>query len=597
MENQNVSNNTPKLRKSLSSLDIFLISFSGMVGSGWLLGVLAGPSYAGPAAILTWVIAGFFFIILALVFSELGAMFPYSGSLVRFNEYSHGPASNFKLGWAYLIGALATPPVEAAALTSFISSYIPGLYNSKISLLTTNGVLVSIGLLALFIFIQYVGVNIFGKTNAIMTWFKMGAILLTIIFAAAFIFNAKNFFSIPGGFLPYHASSVFVAMVPAGIVFSYEGFRQGLDYAGETKNPERSVPLGMISAIIAAMVTYIILQIVFLGAINWTAAGVTVGDWSALQSSAWSANPFYYAFNSTGTPLLVGFAILLVIAAVVSSAATLGVFTGTSGRSFYGMSKMNYFPELFSRIHPKFQTPWISIILTFIIGALFLLPFPSWYALVGINASFTVYAYLTAGITNTVLRRTSPDLKRPYRTPLLYILAPAGFIVASMLVYFSGWSIISFLLLIVNGGLPLFVLSPYGRKIFGIELKTSALFSLIYWILFIILGVIFAYSLLPFVFYWTVFSVIIAASPFALYRLSNGNARNVIRAYSWLVIYDIVLGIISYYGSLGTDAITFPTDYILFAVISGLIYVFATRIGYTTEKVILFKEGNESLAE
>ena len=524
MENQNVSNNTPKLRKSLSSLDIFLISFSGMVGSGWLLGVLAGPSYAGPAAILTWVIAGFFFIILALVFSELGAMFPYSGSLVRFNEYSHGPASNFKLGWAYLIGALATPPVEAAALTSFISSYIPGLYNSKISLLTTNGVLVSIGLLALFIFIQYVGVNIFGKTNAIMTWFKMGAILLTIIFAAAFIFNAKNFFSIPGGFLPYHASSVFVAMVPAGIVFSYEGFRQGLDYAGETKNPERSVPLGMISAIIAAMVTYIILQIVFLGAINWTAAGVTVGDWSALQSSAWSANPFYYAFNSTGTPLLVGFAILLVIAAVVSSAATLGVFTGTSGRSFYGMSKMNYFPELFSRIHPKFQTPWISIILTFIIGALFLLPFPSWYALVGINASFTVYAYLTAGITNTVLRRTSPELKRPYRTPFLYILAPAGFIVASMLVYFSGWSIISFLLLIVNGGLPLFVLSPYGRKIFGIDLKTSALFSLIYWILFIILGVIFAYSLLPFVFYWTVFSVIISVDRF-LYPPRCGSAR------------------------------------------------------------------------
>lgn len=597
MENQTRLNNTPKLRKSLTSLDIFLISFSGMVGSGWLLGVLAGPSYAGPGAILTWVIAGFFFMILALVFSELGAMFPYSGSLVRFNEYSHGPASNFKLGWAYLIGALATPPVEAAALTSFISSYIPNLYNTKISLLTTEGVLVSIGLLALFIFIQYVGVNIFGKTNAVMTWFKMGAIILTIIFAAAFIFNSRNFFTLPGGFLPYHASSVFVAMVPAGIVFSYEGFRQGLDYAGETKNPQRSVPLGMISAIIAAMITYIILQIVFLGAINWSAAGVTVGNWSALENSTWSSNPFYYAFNSTGTPLLVGFSILLVIAAVVSSAATLGVFSGTSGRSFYGMSKMNYFPELFARIHPRFQTPWISIVLTFIIGALFLLPFPSWYALVGINASFTVYAYLSAGITNTVLRRTSPDLKRPYRTPLLYILAPAGFIIASMLVYFSGWSIISFLMLIVNGGLPLFVLSPYGRRIFGASISQSVLFSSVYWVLFIILGVVFAFSLLPFVYYWAIFSAIIAVSPYWLYRISKGAAKNTIKAYSWLVIYDIVLGVVSYYGSMGTNSITFPTDYIIFAVASGIIYVFATRIGYNTEKIKLFKEGNESLVE
>ena len=111
MENQTVSNNVPKLRKSLTGLDIFLISFSGMVGSGWLLGVLAGPSYAGPAAILTWIIAGIFFIILALVFSELGSMFPYSGSLVRFNEYSHGPASNFKLGSAtrYLPGSRKSP--------------------------------------------------------------------------------------------------------------------------------------------------------------------------------------------------------------------------------------------------------------------------------------------------------------------------------------------------------------------------------------------------------------------------------------------------------------------------------------------------------
>ena len=121
-------------------MDIFLISFSGMVGSGWLLGVLAGPAYAGPASILTWVVAGVFFIILALVFSELGTLFPYSGSLVRFNEFSHGPVSNFYLGWAYMIGAIATPPVEAAALTGFISSYVPGIYNSSVALLTPLGV-------------------------------------------------------------------------------------------------------------------------------------------------------------------------------------------------------------------------------------------------------------------------------------------------------------------------------------------------------------------------------------------------------------------------------------------------------------------------
>ncbi|MEM3192002.1 MAG: APC family permease [Candidatus Micrarchaeaceae archaeon] len=587
----------PKLRKSLTGLDIFLISFSGMVGSGWLFGVLAGPVYAGPSIIFTWVIAGFFFIILALVFSELGAMFPYSGSLVRFNEYSHGPTSNFKLGWAYLVGAVATPPVEAAAITSFISSFVPSLYNPKLSILSTQGVLVAIGFLALFILIQYVGVNIFGKTNAILTWFKIGLIILTIIFAAALIFNAKNFFALPGGFLPYHISGIFIAMVPAGIIFSYEGFRQGLDYAGEAKNPQKSVPIGMISAIIAAMAVYILLQIVFIGAINWRAAGVPVGNWVGLKSSAWSANPFYYAFHSTGVPFLIGFSFLLVIGAVISSAATLGVFTGTSARSLYGMSKMNYFPELFSRIHPKLQTPWVSIVLTFIMGALFLLPFPSWYALVGINATFTVYSYLSVGITNVVLRKTSPDLKRPYRTPFLSVLGPAGFIIASMLVYFSGWSVVSFLVLIVNGGLPLFVLSPYGRKVFGIKLNTAIIFSVVYWILLIVLGVLFIYSLLSFPYYWVLFSVIIGISPYWLYRASKRTAKNVIRAYSWVIVYDILLGIISYYGSLGTNVITFPLDYVIFAVASGLIFFFATRIGYHTEKIQAFKAGVETLEE
>lgn len=259
---------TVRLRKSLSSLDIFLISFTGMVGSGWLLGVLAGNEYAGPPGIIvTWVIGGVFFMVLAIIFSELGTMFPFSGSLVRFNHYSHGPPiSNFFLGWAYLIGAIATPPVEAAALTGFISSFVPGLYNSKVSLLTPPlGVLVAVAILGTFTFIQYVGVNVFGKANAGMTWFKIAAIILTIIFALSLIFHASNFFQYRGGFLPYGGSSLFAALVPSGVVFSYEGFRQGLDYAGETRNPKRSVPIGMLGAITAAMAVYILLQLAFTG--------------------------------------------------------------------------------------------------------------------------------------------------------------------------------------------------------------------------------------------------------------------------------------------------------------------------------------------
>ncbi len=584
----NVTNNgngSAKLKKSLSSVDIFLISFSGMVGSGWLLGVLAGPAYAGPAAILTWVVAGIFFIILALVFSELGTLFPYSGSLVRFNEFSHGPVSNFYLGWAYMIGAIATPPVEAAALTGFISSYVPGIYNSSLALLTPLGVVVALALLALFIIVQYAGVNIFGRSNAVMTWFKMAAIILTIIFVFAFIFHARNFFSLPHSFLPYGPSSIFSAMVPAGVIFSYEGFRQGLDYAGETKNPKRSVPVGMISAMLAAMATYIMLQIAFIGAVNWKAAGVPVGDWSALLSSTWSANPFFYAFHSTDETILIGFSIFLIIVAVISSASTLGVYVGSSARSLYGMAKMNYIPEFFGRIHPKFRTPWISLVVTFIIGAMFLLPFPSWYALVGINSSFTVFAYLAAGITNTTLRKTAPEMNRPFKTPFLTVMAPLAFVIASMLVYFSGWSTVALILLIVDGGLPIFLLSHYGRKTFGITIKSALIFSIIYWLIFIFIGSVYALSVLPFIEYFLILAATIAITPYMLYRMSGGKASSHIRASIWIVVYSILLGLMSYYGSLGINIIPFPYDYIIMAIISLAIYFVAINTGYHTDKL------------
>ncbi|AGO61640.1 MULTISPECIES: APC family permease [Ferroplasma] len=566
-------------------MDIFLISFSGMVGSGWLLGVLAGPAYAGPASILTWVVAGVFFIILALVFSELGTLFPYSGSLVRFNEFSHGPVSNFYLGWAYMIGAIATPPVEAAALTGFISSYVPGIYNSSVALLTPLGVIVALALLGLFIIVQYAGVNVFGKSNAVMTWFKMAAIILTIIFVFAFIFHARNFFALSHGFLPYGPSSVFAAMVPAGVIFSYEGFRQGLDYAGETKNPKRSVPLGMISAMLAAMATYIMLQIVFIGAVNWKAAGVPVGDWSGLLSSTWSANPFFYAFHSTDETLLIGFSIFLIIVAVVSSASTLGVYVGSSARSLYGMAKMNYIPAFFGKIHPRFRTPWISLVVTFIIGAMFLLPFPSWYALVGINSSFTVFAYLAAGITNTSLRKTAPEMERPFKTPFLTVMAPLAFVIASMLVYFSGWSTVALLLLIVDGGLPIFLLSRYGRETFHINMRSASLFSAIYWVIFIFIGIIYALSLLPFEEYFALFSATILVTPYLLYRMSGRTASIHIRASIWIVVYSIILGIMSYYGSLGINAIPFPYDYIIMAIMSLTIYFIAINTGYHTDKL------------
>jgi len=292
-----------------------------------------------------------------------------------------------------------------------------------------------------------------------------------------------------------------------------------------------------------------------------------------------------------------GFGIFIIVVAIVSVAATLAVFIGTSGRVLYGMAKLNYFPSFFGRIHPRFQTPWISLVVVFIISVIFLLPFPSWYKLVGINASFTVFAYLSVGITNIVLRKTYPESKRAFSTPGLSVVAPIGFIIASMLLYWSGWGIIGPILFILNGGLPLLLLGPIGKNVLRIKYSQAITFGIIYWIVIIIDGLIFAYSLLPFYVYYSVLSLTIIIAPIILYRVSEKGTKNIFRAYSWLIPYEIILGVISYYGSLGMNIIIFPYDYIVFAIVSGIIYYVATRVGFESDSLKEFKANKGEIKE
>ena len=216
---------------------------------------------------------------------------------------------------------------------------------------------------------------------------------------------------------------------------------------------------------------------------------------------------------------------------------------------------------------------------------MFLLPFPSWYALVGINSSFTVFAYLAAGITNTSLRKTAPEMERPFKTPFLKVMAPLAFVIASMLVYFSGWSTVALLLLIVDGGLPIFLLSRYGRETFRINIRSASLFSAVYWVIFIFIGTVYALSLLPFAEYFALFAATIVVTPYLLYRMSGRTASIHIRASIWIVVYSIILGVMSYYGSLGINAIPFPYDYIIMAIMSLAIYFIAINTGYHTDKL------------
>jgi amino acid transporter len=114
---------------------------------------------------------------------------------------------------------------------------------------------------------------------------------------------------------------------------------------------------------------------------------------------------------ATGIPILMGWAIFLLVDAIISLAGTLAVYVGTSGRNLYGMSRVGYIPRLLSQIHRRFQTPWVALLVATVIGIVFLVPFPTWYAIMSYSTVMTVYGYLQVGISNHVLRKVAPRLE------------------------------------------------------------------------------------------------------------------------------------------------------------------------------------------
>ena len=599
-EGPSIGEEGPRLRRALTLLDIFMLGITGMIGSAWLFSALGAVGVMGPAAILSWVLAGVLFMVMTFSFAELGGLFPFSGSLARYNHYTHGIVSNYLLAWAYFIGALTTVTTEAEAIVEYASSYAPALWNSSQGVLTPLGVAVAAAIILALFAIQLVGVHVFGWFNRVVTAWKLIVPTLTFVLLMLLYFKPRNLVSAPGGFFPYGTSVVFSGMVVTGIVYAYEGFRQGLEYAGEARNPQRDVPLGTMLALAVTIAIYVLLQVAFIGGINWSKAYVNVttsdgwklvpvqfGNWTALSMSTWASHPFYSELVATGVPLLVAFSVILLIDAAFSPLGTLAAYVGTSARNMYGMSRVGYIPRFFSSIHERFRTPWIALIVSTALAVAFLAPFPTWYEIMTLSAVATVYNYLAAGITNHALRRLSPGLKRPYRPPAWYVVYPASFVVAALMIYWSGWSYVNPLVVLVVAGLPLLLLGPYRSKIGLGSGEAAAIASAVWASLAASVAAYYmrlaSWGLSGFAIYWAAITAIQAGSlAYLHYRTRSPD----VRAAWWLVAFNAVVGVISYIGSLGpmsSPLLPYPWDYVAMTAASLGVYFLGVYTAYKTD--------------
>ena len=546
-----------KLRRSLSTWDLLFLSLGGIIGSGWLFAAYAASSIAGPAAIISWIIGGIIVLIIALNYAELGSMIPRSGSIVRYGQYSHGNMAGYFLAWAYFLSAVSVPAIEAEAVIGYAASYVSGLYVGPV--LGPLGIFFAALLMVFFFFLNYWGVRIMGKTNTGMTWWKMVLPLVTIAILVATRFSFANFTTLysgtyqgiagattTSGFMPYGFAPVMAAVATSGIVFSFLGFRQGLDYGGESRTPQRSIPLATVGSVLIGILIYVLLQVAFIGAINFSSLGIPVGGWNLLQPTnngfltsgigqMFSA-PFASVASSVGLVMLT---YVLFADAYVSPSGTLNVYLGTSMRTLYGTAAMGYLPGSMMKVDQKRRIPVLPLVVSLIVGIIFFAPFPSWYKLVGFITSATVFTYLVGGPALRSLRKNASELKRPFKLPGSAILAPAAFVGASLVVYWSGWPLVGELAIAIFLGLIVYGIFFFMKNKDDPTRKTI-------------------------------------------------HGWDSIKSGIWVPVYIVVLSIESYLGESalgGYNIVPYPYDLLMVIIVAIIFYFWATVSGVRTQEI------------
>jgi amino acid transporter len=454
------------LDRGVGFFGLFWSSEGSIIGSGWLLGALGAAAIAGPSAIIGWVVASVIVILLALVHAELGGIFPVSGGTSRFPHYAFGSFAGATFGWASYLQAASVAPIEVLAAIQYLSSYHFAAnwfvkHTNGAGTLHGVGYAVAIGLMIFFVTINLIGIRWLARSNNAITTWKIAIPVLTIIVLLVSNFHSSNF-SAGGGFFVHGAAvkSILIAIPTGGIVFALLGFEQAVQLGGEARNPQRDLARAVIVSIIVGAAIYTLLQVAFVGALSPHALSQANG-WTNLSSSSNPAlatlqkSPFYDVAKVAGIAWL---AALLRVDGVISPAGTGLIYTTSSSRLSFGLSKNGYVPTAFEATDKR-RVPVFGIIFSAIVGLLFLLPFPSWSALVSIVTSSSVLMYAAAPLALGALRLQKPDLPRVYRLPFATVLAPLGFVCATWIIYWSGWQTYTTLMVAMLIGYALMAVS------------------------------------------------------------------------------------------------------------------------------------------
>lgn len=445
------------MKRSVSTLTLLFTSVSAILGSGWLFSAYYASTIAGPASILSWLIAGGCIIFVAFVFAELSAMFPIMGSSTRIPQMTHGTLIGFMYSWIIWLCYASIPPAEVQAIIQYVSFYHPALTHPNGGL-TLDGYGLAAVLMLVIASINAFSLRWLLRSNTSLTLMKIIIPVAMIALVCAYYFEpSKIIHPDHTTFLPMGIKGMLSAISAGGMVYAFNGFTQACELGGAVKRPGISLPIAIIGSIVLTLVIYAGLQIAFLTSIQ---PSNLVNGWAHLTLER-ANSPLAAIMYQDGFKW---FLPILFAGAIIGPFAASLIYTSGAAQSLRSKSINGYLPTVFQTLS-KQQTPIFAIAVNFAFGMLLFAPLPGWNKMMGFLTSLMTFTYTIGPICLISLREQAPDQHRPFRLPFATIWATVAFYFCTVFSYFNGWDIISKLSIgIISGLIVLLLYRTFSKK-------------------------------------------------------------------------------------------------------------------------------------
>ncbi|PYM10446.1 MAG: amino acid permease [Verrucomicrobia bacterium] len=485
-----------RLKRALGPINLTTLGIGAIIGAGiFVLTGQAAAQYAGPAIVLSFVLAGIACAFAGLCYAEFATLIPISGSAYTYGYATLGEFVAWIIGWDLILEYLFAAGTVAVGWSGYVVSllydlniHIPpelsaayGTHLIEIPTALASALKMKAGwaavgpalldqiktagtdpaslghatavfnvpaviIILIVTVLLVIGIKESAAFNNIIVAIKLLVIFAFIAVGVAYVNQANWHPFVPPSAGPGHFGWGGVVRAAGVIFFAYIGFDAVSTAAQEAKNPQRDMPIGILGSLAVCTVIYIVVSLLLTGIVSYTRLNVPA--------------PIAVAIDSLGPSMSRWMGPVIKIGAIAGLSSVILVMLLGQPRIFYTMAKDGLLPPVFSAVHPKFRTPWLAQMLTGAVAMLIAALFP--IGLLGELVSIgtlLAFAIVCAGVL--VLRFTDPQIHRPFRTPAYWIVAPLGVIFCVFLMI--GLPSDTWLRLIIWMAIGLVIYFAYGR--------------------------------------------------------------------------------------------------------------------------------------